>query len=170
MAKRYTKEWANNIRRSLKGKGKGSKNPFFGKTHTQEVKDILREKHLGLRFKQSKPRSKEHIAKLKRALQGRKAWNKGLTKKDYRVRKYIDKIVNEQHYKWKGNKVGYKALHQWVNRKLGKANKCDMCKKQNTKYEWANISKSYKRELNDWFSLCVKCHRNYDIKQKGQPQ
>ena len=29
-------------------------------------------------------------------------------------------------------------------------------------YHWANISKSYKRNRNDWLRLCVPCHMKYD--------
>jgi len=75
---------------------------------------------------------------------------------------------NEKHPLWKGDKVGYIWLHQWVRRKLGKANYCKHCgldkKKPNKKrcFEWANISKKYKRDLNDWISLCMKCHKKFD--------
>ena len=48
---------------------------------------------------------------------------------------------------------------------LGKPKKCTKCgiKKTTPKsIQWANKSKEYKRDLNDWISLCSKCHFRYD--------
>ena len=59
------------------------------------------------------------------------------------------KFNNENHPNWKGSKVGYNALHSWITRKLGKANKCSNGHIA-MGYEWANISGEYRRELNDW--------------------
>ena len=73
-------------------------------------------------------------------------------------------IENEEtHPRWKGDDVGYIALHQWVRKHKGEPNECEMCKtKTAKKFEWANISGEYKRELNDWTRLCTKCHHEYD--------
>lgn len=66
-------------------------------------------------------------------------------------------------WNWKGNKVSYNALHSWVERKLGKPEACSICKRTNQKkYEWANISKKYERNLSDWMRMCVSCHHKYD--------
>lgn|SRR3990167_3980796 len=83
-------------------------------------------------------------------------WNKG---KDFL------QIKGPKHYKWKGNKVGYDALHDWVNRYLGKAVKCEYCGKKGMgrQIHWANKSHKYKRKLADWLSLCAKCHKKYDL-------
>lgn len=87
-----------------------------------------------------------------------------------------DRVVGENNNKWKGDDVGYFALHTWIQRKLGKAQKCVFCgiMKDKKRIDWANKSREYKRELNDWISLCSKCHGKYDtgyrgaIKQKWQ--
>src|SRR3990167_5589544 len=64
---------------------------------------------------------------------------------------------------WKGNDVGYGALHHWVYRKLGHPKKCEDCETTIAKrYEWANISKKYKRDISDWKRFCSKCHRAFD--------
>jgi len=66
---------------------------------------------------------------------------------------------------WKGNNVGYKALHGWINTNFGKANFCefDDCRKKSSKFEWAlKKGREYSRERMDYFSLCVSCHRKYD--------
>ena len=64
---------------------------------------------------------------------------------------------------WKGNNVGYVAKHLRIIKKLGKPSLCANCKTTEARrYEWANVSKEYKDDENDWLRLCVKCHRNYD--------
>lgn len=71
----------------------------------------------------------------------------------------------ENHYKWKGDKVGYRSLHAWVAKKLGRPNKCDNCKIKSDKFRyfhWSNISGKYKRDLSDWQRLCRECHEAYD--------
>lgn len=66
---------------------------------------------------------------------------------------------------WKGNSVGYFALHSWIRRELGKSDICEHCGKSGLKgrqIHWANKSGEYKRELTDWIRLCVRCHSGYD--------
>ena len=72
-------------------------------------------------------------------------------------------MSNEKHPLWKGDKVSYGVLHKWVTRKLGSPKVCSNCKTTTAKkFEWANISKEYKRELTDWIRLCTSCHHNMD--------
>lgn len=75
---------------------------------------------------------------------------------------FATKGVN--NIKWKGDNVGYGALHGWVRRNLGKASKCsdEKCDKKSKRFEWANKSGNYKRNINDWLELCKKCHTKYD--------
>lgn len=74
----------------------------------------------------------------------------------------------ENHGMWKGDQVGFGSLHQWVSRKLGRPKYCEHCKRSDLKkYEWANKSREYKRDIYDWIRLCKKCHNKYDtIPQK----
>ena len=75
------------------------------------------------------------------------------------------KHSNEENPAWKGEKVKYMGLHNWVRRHLGTPKKCMHCGTTEEKvYHWANISKKYKRDLNDWVRLCVPCHRKFDKK------
>ncbi|MFA5261424.1 MAG: hypothetical protein WC450_09370 [Candidatus Omnitrophota bacterium] len=68
-----------------------------------------------------------------------------------------------KHPNWKGNNVSYQALHTWVTRHKGSPQRCEDCgTTEPRKYEWANISGKYKRDLNDWKRLCTKCHRKFD--------
>ncbi len=78
-----------------------------------------------------------------------------------RLRKIIKK--DDQSPNWKGDNVGITALHNWVERNLGKPSKCEHCKTTTAnKFEWANKSQKYKRDLKDWIRLCTKCHHWYD--------
>lgn len=70
-------------------------------------------------------------------------------------------------HNYKGEFVGYFALHMWVHRKKGKPKKCECCgSKKNL--QWANKSWTYQRDLDDWFSLCFRCHRVYDRPAWGE--
>lgn len=65
---------------------------------------------------------------------------------------------NGDHYKsWKGDLVGYKRLHFWLRRKLPKPSGCVDCG-ESKPLEVANISQTYKRDLEDWEWLCRRCH------------
>lgn len=74
-------------------------------------------------------------------------------------------MQDDKHPNWKGDEVGYDALHKWIKRKLGKPSKCENCKKQfeGKNIHWANKTGLYKRNTTDWLRLCAKCHRQYDL-------
>ena len=83
--------------------------------------------------------------------------NSGMFKKGQKGRRGIENPL------WKGKAVGYGALHDWVKRYLGEPRYCVICHSyKKKKYEWASISKLYKRDLSDWKRLCTSCHRNFD--------
>lgn len=68
---------------------------------------------------------------------------------------------------WKGDKAGYGAIHDWLKLYFGKPKFCEHCgTKTAKKYEWANISKKYKRSRQDWLRLCTSCHHKYDGSRK----
>ena len=77
----------------------------------------------------------------------------------------IKKISDKNHHNWKGNKAKYKAIHNWVNSHKGKPQVCQLCGKTNkeTRIEWANKDHKYRRNLDDYFSLCCSCHLKYDL-------
>ena len=62
---------------------------------------------------------------------------------------------------WKGNKVGYLALHDYVKYYLARPKNCQNCN-EIKRLDLANISGEYKRDLNDWEWLCRKCHMKKD--------
>ena|SRR3990167_2868482 len=87
---------------------------------------------------------------------GRVPWNKG---KPYLA------IRGDKNGRWKGDDVGYYALHDWVRSKAGIPKVCKHCGGTN-KVQWANMSGKYKRDLTDWMTLCYWCHRKYDFPER----
>ena len=74
--------------------------------------------------------------------------------------------IGEDNAEWKGDKVKYRGLHHWVEQWKGKPINCETCGKLKTtprSIQWANIDHKYRRDLEDWLSLCIRCHWEYDI-------
>lgn len=67
----------------------------------------------------------------------------------------------ESHYLWKGDNVGYQALHDWIMRHWDRPKECQKCGNA-ARIEAANISGSYKRDRSDWIFLCKRCHNIMD--------
>lgn len=65
-----------------------------------------------------------------------------------------------KHFAWKGEEVSYRGLHYWVRRNRGEPPECQWCSE--TKTQWANIDRKYRRNLDDFIALCVSCHNNFD--------
>lgn len=65
------------------------------------------------------------------------------------------------HPRWKGDSVGYGAIHDWVRSRLGYPEICEQCGSTKN-VEWSNISRDYKRDLSDWQQLCKQCHHAFD--------
>lgn|SRR3990167_7994514 len=125
----------------------GKNHPMFGKHHSEKT-----------RKKWSKIRKGKNLGNAWGFKKGMITWNKGLK---------LPQFSNENNPLWKGDKVSYTGLHKWVYRHRGKALKCEFCGKEKTtprSINWANKSHKYLRDLNDWISLCVSCHRKYDTK------
>jgi hypothetical protein len=140
---------------------------------TKEYREKLRRSHLG------KKRTEEHKRNMRIALKGlvkseshRKNLSlalKGNTNARGRILTELHKSrigkanSGENHGNWKGDKVKYRALHHWVVRRLGKARNCEHCGTvAASRYEWANKSHAYRRDLEDWMQLCLSCHKKYD--------
>ncbi len=71
--------------------------------------------------------------------------------------------------RWKGDEVGYRSLHRWVESESGKPRFCEHCKRTDLpqrNYHWANKSGKYRRILIDWLRLCALCHKRYDKRMK----
>lgn len=77
-----------------------------------------------------------------------------------------DKVSDEKNYAWKGEKVSYRGLHQWIRRKKGIPDTCCNCGKVSQKprvIQWANVDGKYRRDLDDYIPLCCSCHKYHDL-------
>ena len=149
-----------------------AKGVYLHKKHTQAHNDAI-----GLAL-QGRPVSAETRAKIGNANRGRKFspevcysfgnGNRGVVWTEERKAEHSIIMSNPRFREvngWKGDDVGYGALHEWVVRELGKPKECEECGLNDKErvYHWANISRNYKRELTDWIRLCVPCHKLYDL-------
>lgn len=82
-------------------------------------------------------------------------------------------LTGERARNWKGDTVGYDGIHAWIRNNLGRRPlACDQCgalgktDKGRWSIQWANKSGDYKRDINDWMSLCIPCHVSHDRQPK----
>lgn len=66
---------------------------------------------------------------------------------------------------WKGEAVGYTAIHEWVKNRLKKPERCENCREKKP-LDLANRSGKYLRKLSDWEWLCRRCHMKSDGRLK----
>lgn len=78
-----------------------------------------------------------------------------------------NKLIGINNHNWKGDKVSYRSLHEWIRRHKPKSMFCEKCGKVTEKLEVANISKLYKRDISDFRWLCRSCHSTEDKKVKN---
>jgi len=125
--------------------------------------------------------TEEHKRKISDGL--KKAYRLGLRKVRILTKAGLEKVISaarlqvgEKHGMWKGDKVGYVALHRWLRRHYGKPDRCEKigCKYPRMgdkkrlmikpkRYEWANVSGRYLRERANWMQMCTSCHKIYDL-------
>lgn len=114
-------EWANLIEETGLMTGvsmKGDKNPFYGRTHTDEVKEAMRKQRLGVSVNKGAYRSPENRAKISASLKGRK---KPEIAEKLRGRKLSEETRNKISQAGKGRivsmetkeKLRLAALAQW---------------------------------------------------------
>lgn len=73
------------------------------------------------------------------------------------------RVKGDSHHQWKGDAVGYDAVHSWIKREMGKPSFCELCKTTSARrFEWANKDHKYRRKIEDYIRLCTSCHRKYD--------
>ena len=118
------------------GKYKGKDNAFFGRKHTPEQIQRWRELQTGKKLSEE--------TRKKMSISIKQGCKRG-----------------PDHYKWKGNDVGYHALHIWVKNRLPKPDLCQQCNNRPSE-DLANITGIYSRDFNNWQYMCKKCHTRYD--------
>ena len=76
--------------------------------------------------------------------------------------------IGKKSRRWKGNKASYVAKHMWIIKHYGNAKRCSIDPSHKAKrYEWANVSGEYKRDISDYMELCPSCHRKMDHDRKA---
>ena len=73
-------------------------------------------------------------------------------------------------YKWLGDKISIRGVHTWIERQKGKPQVCEHCgaTRKEKWLHWSNIDHKYRRNLDDYISLCVPCHIKYDVKYNNR--
>jgi NUMOD3 motif len=102
----------------------------------------------------------EHKLRSSQSHKGQVAWNKGGKN---------PKISCENNYSWKGDSVGYRALHQWVNIQKPKPldGLCEFCNIKPCEH-LACVTYTYTRDFGNWKYLCSKCHNRFDLERAGR--
>lgn len=67
----------------------------------------------------------------------------------------------------------YRRLHDWINRNWGKPNHCELCKLDKIPkgkivyFDWSNKTGIYDKDRKNWWQLCKRCHKIFDIAKGG---
>lgn len=120
--------------------------------------------------KTDKVMSEETKQKISKALKGIRR-SKSTREKVRKARLGVKRpeISGVNHYLWKGDDASYSAIHIWIKNELGPPSKCEHCgldkipKGKKRGFHWANKTGNYLRNTQDWLSLCVSCHKFYDL-------
>jgi hypothetical protein len=131
---------------------------MMNKKHTEETK-----------LKISLTKKKQALVTAGAFKKGYTPWNKGKPAPwvSERNKSNNPTKIGEEHHNWQGEFTSYRSMHRWVVRQKGQPTTCEHCGKTNLtghKIHWANINHKYKREVDDYIRLCVKCHKRFDSK------
>lgn len=129
------------------------------KKHFSEISHL---KELSSILNRSEPsiRAKARSLGLKRKFKAKGSkWKLSQETKD----KHKEHQLGNKNSNWKGNKVGYNALHTWLIRHKPKSKLCEECNKK-PPYDLASINGEYPRDINNYRWLCRSCHTKLDIK------
>lgn len=73
--------------------------------------------------------------------------------------------TGSNHPQWKGNLVGYSALHIWVKKRMVVPNECPTCG-EDKKLELSNLNYVYNRSLTNWIMECRSCNAKRDYARR----
>jgi hypothetical protein len=69
----------------------------------------------------------------------------------------------EKNTAWKGDNVGWNAIHWWLRRNFPKERKCEECGIEGkTDYAFLHHPRPYTRVREDYRELCRRCHLAFD--------
>jgi hypothetical protein len=141
---------------------KKNRDAHIGKKHTEGSRKKISEALKGERHPlYGKHHSAETRNKIGYAQKGKNNHNFGKPRSEETKRKIGDAQIGEKHRLWKGDDVGYFALHEWIRMHLPKRDLCELCKLVPPK-EVACITNVYNRKFKNWARFCIKCHRQWD--------
>ena len=131
--KHHTEETKQKIRNNLNVSGKN--NPFYGKSHTKESKKLMSETHKGVKMPSISGDKHPH-------------WNPDLTEED------------------RNNKRKYPEYYEWVKLIFERDNYvCQICNKGGTlnahHLEGYNNNPELRVELTNGITLCEECHKDF---------
>lgn len=91
------------------------------------------------------------------------SWNKGTRGlcRANRTSFTSEDVLGSKNKRWKGEGVGYGALHRWLKRNYSWSDKCEICGSTRT-LQLASKNYIYDRDPENWFILCRKCHDKHD--------
>jgi hypothetical protein len=69
--------------------------------------------------------------------------------------------TGEQSIAWKGDRVGYHGVHDWVKKNLPRPELCQWCRSKPPR-DLANITGRYNRDFINWMYMCRSCHKRLD--------
>ncbi len=119
----------------------------------QELSSILNRSEMSIRMK-------ARDLGLKRKI---KTKTRGWKLSEQTKQKHKEHQLKDKNSNWKGNRVSYNALHQFIARYKPKPKLCEFCGKEK-KLELASIDGKYTRNVNHYKWLCRGCHTELDIK------
>src|SRR5579872_2969201 len=73
---------------------------------------------------------------------------------------HLQKISGERNPHWKNDAAGYRSIHLCVNRIKAKTGVCSQCGRKGVRTVWANISREYRRDPDDYCEKCYICNRS----------
>ncbi len=127
-------------------------NSMIGSKRPQWVKNKISKNHANLG---------KHLSKKTKDAISKAFWDRG-----GQSEKWKQKVLGQNNPCWKGQNASCITIHR-LARKMYKLDKCEFCGKKNCMLHIANKSGKYKRlDSNDWLTLCVSCHKIYDLKKK----
>lgn len=107
--------------------------------------------------------SKETREKMRLKMTGKYDGNRhpmyGKTRSNETIEKLRIINTNERNPAWRGDDVGYNALHGWVRRHLPKPQRCQKCNIINHKLDLACVTNVYNRDFSNWMYMCRSCHQ-----------
>jgi len=143
------KHLSDEVRRKISEAKKGKK---FTEEHKKKLKDLI-PWNKGLRVIYTKE------AKEKMRLSGLKNWKNN-----------FNNFKGKESPYWKGDNASYVTQHKWVYDNKGRPKVCEHCgiTCEEKKLNWANIDHEYRRNVDDYISLCIFCHRKHDKKNDNK--